>query len=236
MAKHTKRRAAEKQRRGKGSRKYGGKVKNTDGTVVSGVRGTIATELFKLGLPLIFTNHKEELVNLFKSLNGLIRTKYGKNSYKISINYQKPDQNVEISMTWEDLGNNIGAAAVSFFSGVGFQSKTESPPERVAQTLRDIYSIDGKPFPVSKVNVHPALKSDVTETTPAKDIGDLYLKVVKEGTTYLATRPAKMVVTPSGVEITKKKGETPVTLTLSEQLENDVFIGNILLLYARMED
>ena len=73
MAKHTKRRAAEKQRRGKGSRKYGGKVKNTDGTVVSGVRGTIANALIDEGLNKMSVDKKVLLFNTGCSLPSSIK-------------------------------------------------------------------------------------------------------------------------------------------------------------------
>ena len=224
MAKHTKRRAAEKHRRGKGSRKYGGKVKNTDGTVVSGVRGTIANALIDEGLNKMYVDKK---VLLFNSLNGLIRTKQGIKAYQIDITNVV---NQEPSMKWTDIGSNAGAVAFkvgSFFtSSISDTYKIVSPLERVARSLRDIYKkADG--------STSTATVND-TKSTPT-DIGDLYLSVAKDMS--IRTRPAVILFKPSSVEITKdSNATTKTTLTLSTELTNDKFINNILFLYARMED
>ena len=216
MAKHTKRRASEKHRRGKGSRKYGGKVMDTTGKiVVSGARGTIATVLIDEGLRTMSTDKK---VLLFNSLNGLIRTKQGIKAYQIDITNV---DNQEPSMKWTDLGSTLGSSVFSFGSAItsGFSDKNKvlSPPERIAQSLRDIYkNAEGNVLTATIVG---------KQEESAKNIGELYLDVVKQGTKILATRPAVMMFKPSSVEITKNTGEAPIKLQLSNTLENYEFIN-----------
>jgi hypothetical protein len=201
----------------------------TGKTVISGARGTIATALITKGLE---TMTVEEKGGLFKSLNGLIRTKQGIKAYKIDIT--TGEDNIEPSMKWTDIGSDFGATA--FKVGSFLTSKIESPLERVARSLRDIYKKeDGSTLKATNVNETNVNETNVNETTSSPtDIGDLYLSVAKKMS--ILTRPAEMLFTANGVQITKKVDTPSVTLKLSTEFTAEAFVSNILLLYARMED